>query len=129
MKNTVTITVINPVRDARGTVIDWKSVVIDGVHLEHSDAVSTSGTARENADTALLMIWQASTDAIDMSPEEVITALKPGTYIVLGRCEDLPQAGLPLKDFVSCTGPMEIISCEACLYGSYRMRHWEVYAK
>lgn len=127
MKDTVTI--INPVRDGRGAITDWTSVVIDGVHLEQYDAVSTSGTARERADSTFLMIWQAYTESAGLSQADVTRMLKPGGYVVIGQCDELPQAGMPLKDFLSRTEAKQIVSCESCLYGNYRMRHWEVYAK
>lgn len=137
MSGTDTITIINAIKDSRGSITAYQNTVLPGVHIEQKTAVSISSADRSSLRDTLVMIWRQPVEAAGLtcvSPEalaaaekrDALFALTPGDYAVPGECTEVPEAGASLRDFIRKYHLLEITAVEDCLYGSLYLQHWEV---
>ena len=130
------MTVLNAVKD-NGTVTAWTSTVLRNVHFERCTAVPTKTADRSIQRTSVLMIWKGILDADGfrcvtrdqlavLEDRSGAFCLENGDYIIPGVCEDLPEVGKPLREFIRTHDVLQITSVEPCLYGSFYLQHWEV---
>lgn len=140
VRGTDTITVLNAIKDNRGNITSWKSTVLRNVHFERCISGQVHTVAREVQRDYFLMIWKGMVDADGLrcvphnqlavvEDLDKVFSLECGDYIIPSMCEDVPESGKPLKDFLRTHDVLQITSVESCLYGSSYLQHWEVKAE
>lgn len=132
------VTILNPIKNQRGDVLEWRPTVLDGVHIERKHAAAESGA--ESLKQTTIIIWKqivtqcglccVSKNVLNKSVDGYgMFALSVGDYIVPGTCQDVPEAGKPMKAFIQSHDVLQIVSVEELFYGNTAMQHWEVTAK
>lgn len=128
MNGQSTITIINSIKDAHGTITGWRNTVLTGVHIE-----SKKSHALESSSQTSVMIWVRQTERSGLKcvPKRQLTqsntfSLAVGDYIIIGVCRESPPVGKQSKSFFQKHDVLKITAVEDYRFGSASMQHWEV---